>query len=230
MKNGFRFLAMNFMVLIRNRSIQEIRQGVYQKCLDLPIAYFNNERKGDLMSRMSNDIKEIEFALMVSLEALYFQPLNILLFMVALVVLSAKLTLYILLFLPLTALIIGLIGRSLRKRSVKNQVLLGKVMSAYEETLGGIRIIKAFNASSFFAKKYNEQDEAYTKNNIGVQRRYDLSSPMSETIGISVSALLLWLDYGRRSPKSQNPCFYLLVVIEQCGIFLFGWQSGYSTI
>ncbi|MFN9898418.1 MAG: ABC transporter transmembrane domain-containing protein, partial [bacterium] len=98
---------------------------------------------------MSNDIKEIEFALMVSLEALYFQPLNILLFMVALVVLSAKLTLYILLFLPLTALIIGLIGRSLRKRSVKNQVLLGKVMSAYEETLGGIRIIKAFNASSF---------------------------------------------------------------------------------
>ena len=71
MKNGFRFLAMNFMVLIRNRSIQEIRQGVYQKCLDLPIAYFNNERKGDLMSRMSNDIKEIEFALIVSFEAFW---------------------------------------------------------------------------------------------------------------------------------------------------------------
>lgn len=209
MKNGFRFLAMNFMVLIRNRSIQEIRQGVYQKCLDLPIAYFNNERKGDLMSRMSNDIKEIEFALMVSLEALYFQPLNILLFMVALVVLSAKLTLYILLFLPLTALIIGLIGRSLRKRSVKNQVLLGKVMSAYEETLGGIRIIKAFNASSFFAKKYNEQDEAYTKNNIGVQRRYDLSSPMSETIGISVSALLLWLGGSMVFRHELDPEFFL---------------------
>lgn len=209
MKNGFRFLAMNFMVLIRNRSIQEIRQGVYQKCLDLPIAYFNNERKGDLMSRMSNDIKEIEFALMVSLEALYFQPLNILLFMVALVVLSAKLTLYILLFLPITALIIGLIGRSLRKRSVRNQELLGKVMSAYEETLGGIRIIKAFNASSFFAKKYNEQDELYTKNNIGVQRRYDLSSPMSETIGISVSALLLWLGGSMVFRHELDPEFFL---------------------
>jgi subfamily B ATP-binding cassette protein MsbA len=158
---------------------------------------------------MSNDIKEIEFALMVSLEALYFQPLNILLFMVALVVLSAKLTLYILLFLPLTALIIGLIGRSLRKRSVKNQVLLGKVMSAYEETLGGIRIIKAFNASSFFAKKYNEQDEAYTKNNIGVQRRYDLSSPMSETIGISVSALLLWLGGSMVFRHELDPEFFL---------------------
>ena len=209
MKNGFRFLAMNFMVLIRNRSIQEIRQGVYQKCLDLPIAYFNNERKGDLMSRMSNDIKEIEFALMVSLEALYFQPLNILLFLVALVVLSAKLTLYILLFLPITALIIGLIGRSLRKRSALNQQLLGKVMSAYEETLGGIRIIKAFNASSFFAKKYNEQDEMYTKNNIGVQRRYDLSSPMSETRGISVSALLLWLGGSMVFRHELDPEFFL---------------------
>ena len=78
MKNGFRFLAMNFMVLIRNRSIQEIRQGVYQKCLDLPIAYFNNERKGDLMSRMSNDIKEVEWSLMASLEAIFKEPVTIL--------------------------------------------------------------------------------------------------------------------------------------------------------
>jgi len=158
---------------------------------------------------MSNDIKEIEFALMVSLEALYFQPLNIILFMVALVVLSAKLTLYILLFLPITALIIGVIGRSLRKRSAKNQELLGRVMSAYEETLGGIRIIKAFNASAFFAKKYNDQDEQYTKNNIGVQRRYDLSSPMSETIGIGVSALLLWLGGSMVFRHELDPEFFL---------------------
>ena len=209
LKNGFRFLAMNFMVLIRNRSIQEIRQNVYQRCLDLPIAYFNNERKGDLMSRMSNDVKEIEFALMVSLEALYFQPLNILLFMIALVMLSAKLTLYILLFLPITALIIGLIGRSLRKRSTRNQELLGKVMTAYDETLGGIRIIKEFNAAGFFSKKYKEQDDAYTKNNIGVQRRYDLSSPVSETIGIGVSALLLWLGGSMVFRNELDPEFFL---------------------
>lgn len=209
LKNGFRFLAMNFMVLIRNRSIQEIRQNVYQRCLDLPIAYFNNERKGDLMSRMSNDVKEIEFALMVSLEALYFQPLNILLFLIALVMLSAKLTLYILLFLPITALIIGLIGRSLRKRSTRNQELLGKVMTAYDETLGGIRIIKAFNAAGFFSKKYKEQDDAYTKNNIGVQRRYDLSSPVSETIGIGVSALLLWLGGSMVFRNELDPEFFL---------------------
>ena len=89
LKNASRFTAMNYMVLIRNRSIRKMRLDIYEKCLNLPIAYFNNERKGDLISRMSNDIKEIEFALMVSLEALYFQPLNIVIFMMALVVLSA---------------------------------------------------------------------------------------------------------------------------------------------
>ena len=209
LKNVSRFLAMNFMVLIRNKSIRTMRLDIYQKCLDLPIAFFNNERKGDLISRMSNDIKEIEFALMVSLEALYFQPLNILIFMIALVVLSAKLTLYILLFLPITALIIGVIGRSLRKKSTKNQALMGKVMSSFEETLGGIRIIKAFNASKFFFKRYSDQDQEYTRNNISVQRRYDLSSPVSETVGISVSALLLWLGGGMVFRKELDPEFFL---------------------
>ncbi|PHX92641.1 MAG: antibiotic ABC transporter ATP-binding protein [Flavobacteriales bacterium] len=208
-KNTFRYLAMNVMVLIRNRSMQEIRLNIYERCLALPISYFTNERKGDLLSRMSNDVKEIEFALMVSLEALYFQPLNILLFMFALLALSAKLTLYIVLFLPITALIIGIIGRSLRRKSTRNQQLLGKVMTSYDETLGGIRIIKAFNAVPFFSKKYKEQDDAYTRNNIGVQRRYDLSSPLSETIGIGVSALLLWLGGSMVFRKEMAPEFFL---------------------
>jgi len=209
LKNISRFTAMNFMVLIRNRSVRKMRLDIYEKCLKLPIAFFNNERKGDLISRMSNDIKEIEFALMVSLEALYFQPLNIIIFMVALVVLSLKLTLYILLFLPITALIIGLIGRSLRRKSSKNQQLLGKVMSSFEETLGGIRIIKSFNASKFFLNRYSQQDLEYTKNNISVQRRYDLSSPISETIGISVSAVLLWLGGSMVFRNELDPDFFL---------------------
>jgi subfamily B ATP-binding cassette protein MsbA len=208
-KNISRFTAMNFMVLIRNKSVRKMRLDIYEKCLKLPIAFFNNERKGDLISRMSNDIKEIEFALMVSLEALYFQPLNIIIFMVALVVLSLKLTLYILLFLPITALIIGLIGRSLRRKSSRNQQLLGKVMSSFEETLGGIRIIKSFNASEFFYKRYSQQDQEYTKNNVSVQRRYDLSSPISETIGITVSAVLLWLGGSMVFRNELDPEFFL---------------------
>lgn len=208
-KNAARFTAMNYMVLIRNKSIRQMRLDIYEKCLNLPIAYFNNERKGDLISKMSNDIKEIEFALMVSLEALYFQPLNIIIFMLALVVLSAKLTLYILLFLPITAAIIALIGRSLRRKSGKNQQLLGRVMSSFEETLGGIRVIKAFNASKFFYNRYSDQDLDYTKNNISVQRRYDLSSPVSETIGITVSALLLWLGGKMVFSGELDPEFFL---------------------
>ncbi len=208
-KNAARFTAMNYMVLIRNKSIRQMRLDIYEKCLNLPIAYFNNERKGDLISKMSNDIKEIEFALMVSLEALYFQPLNIIIFMMALVVLSAKLTMYILLFLPITAVIIALIGRSLRKKSGKNQQLLGRVMSSFEETLGGIRVIKAFNASKFFYNRYSDQDLDYTKNNISVQRRYDLSSPVSETIGIMVSALLLWLGGKMVFSGELDPEFFL---------------------
>ncbi len=209
MKNISRFTAMNFMVMIRNKSIQKMRLDIYNKCLNLPISFFNNERKGDLMSRMSNDIKEIEFALMVSLEALYFQPLNIIIFLTALVFLSAQLTLYILLFLPITAIIIGIIGKSLRKKSQKNQELLGRVMSSFEETLGGIRIIKAFNATSFFANRYKEQDSEYTRNNVAVQRRYDLSSPVSETIGISVSAVLLWLGGSMVFRNELDPEFFL---------------------
>jgi len=209
LKNAARFTAMNYMVLIRNKSVRQLRLDIYEKCLNLPIAYFNNERKGDLISKMSNDIKEIEFALMVSLEALYFQPLNIIIFMMALVVLSAKLTMYILLFLPITAAIIALIGRSLRKKSGKNQQLLGRVMSSFEETLGGIRVIKAFNASKFFYNRYSDQDLDYTKNNISVQRRYDLSSPVSETIGITVSALLLWLGGKMVFSGELDPEFFL---------------------
>lgn len=208
-KNISRFTAMNFMVMIRNRSIQKMRLDIYNKCLNLPISFFNNERKGDLMSRMSNDIKEIEFALMVSLEALYFQPLNIVIFLAALVFLSAQLTLYILLFLPITAIIIGIIGKSLRKKSQKNQELLGRVMSSFEETLGGIRIIKAFNATAFFANRYKAQDSEYTRNNVAVQRRYDLSSPVSETIGISVSAVLLWLGGSMVFRNELDPEFFL---------------------
>lgn len=209
LKNISRYTAMNFMVLIRNYSVQKMRVGIYEKCLDLPVAYFNEEKKGDLLSKMSNDMKEIEFALMVSLEALYFQPLNIIIFLIALIALSPHLTLYILLFLPFTALVIGVVGRSLRKKSVRNQHLIGKIMSAFEETIGGMRVIKAFNASGFFSKRYREQDLEYTKSNISVQRRYDLSSPLSETIAILVSAALLWLGGKMVFGKQLDPEFFL---------------------
>jgi len=209
-KNLSRFLAMSVMSKLRNYTVRDMRMDIYEKCLKLPVAYFNEERKGDLLSRMSNDMKEVEFALMMSLEALYMQPLNIILFLGALIFLSPQLTLYIVIFLPLTALIIGLMSRSLRRKSTRNQELAGRIMSSFEETIGGMRIIKAFNASGFFTRRYSEEDLAYTKNNISVQRRYELSSPLSETIGIGVSAALLWLGGGMVFRSELDPEFFLV--------------------
>jgi ATP-binding cassette, subfamily B, bacterial MsbA len=209
LKNAARYAAMNFMILIRNYSIRKIRRDIYDKSLQLPISYFNEEKKGDLLSRMSNDMKEIEFALMISLEALYFQPLNMIIFLTALIVIAPKLTLLVLLFLPISALLIGIIGKSLRKKSATNQMLAGRILSTFEETLGGMRIIKGFTAEKRFSKKYDEVDMDYTRNNIAVQRRYDLSSPMSETIGLSISAVLLWIGGGMVFKGQLNPEFFL---------------------
>lgn len=209
LKNFSRYMAMNAMILIRNRAVHRMRVNIYNKCLNMPVAFFNEEKKGDLLSRMSNDMKEIEFALMVALESLYFQPLNILIFIIALIFLSPKLTLYILIFLPVTGGIIGLLGRSLRKKSARNQALAGRIMSAFEETLGGMRIIKGFNAASFFSARYKKEDEEYTRNNISVQRRYDASSPVSETIGLAMSAVLLWLGGNLVFEKQLDPEFFL---------------------
>jgi len=208
-KNLSRFAAMSVMAELRNLAVRDMRMNIYNRCLELPVAYFNEERKGDLLSRMSNDMKEIEFALMVSLEALYMQPLTILLFLGALIFLSPQLTLYIVIFLPLTAIFIGLLSRSLRRKSARNQELAGRIMSSFEETISGMRIIKAFNASGFFRQKYSAEDWSYTRNNIGVQRRYDLSSPLSETIGIAVSAALLWLGGNMVFGGTLNPEFFL---------------------
>lgn len=208
-KNLSRFAAMSVMAKLRNLAVRNMRMNIYNRCLELPVAYFNEERKGDLLSRMSNDMKEIEFALMVSLEALYMQPLTILLFLGALIFLSPQLTLYIVIFLPLTAIFIGLLSRSLRRKSTRNQELAGRIMSSFEESISGMRIIKAFNAAGFFREKYSQEDWSYTRNNIGVQRRYDLSSPLSETIGIAVSAALLWLGGNMVFGGTLNPEFFL---------------------
>lgn len=209
LKNFSRFWAMSIMAKLRNYTVRDLRMNIYEKCLKLPVAYFNEERKGDLLSRMSNDMKEVEFALLMSLEALYMQPLNVILFLGALIFLSPQLTLYIVIFLPATALVIGLVSRSLRRKSTRNQELAGKIMSSFEETIGGMRIIKAFNASAFFTRRYSEEDLAYTRNNIGVQRRYELSSPLSETIGIGVSAALLWLGGSMVFRGELDPEFFL---------------------
>ncbi len=150
-KNAARYFALYYLVIYRNYAIRDIRAKVYDKVLRLPLSYFTEEKKGDIMSRMSNDIKEIEWAIMSSLEAMYKEPLTIVFYLGWLIYMSPQLSLFVFLLLPLTALVIGRIGRSLRKPSGRNQERTGSMMSLFEETLSGIRIIKAFNAEKFFS-------------------------------------------------------------------------------
>jgi len=208
-KNLSRFAAMSVMAKLRNLAVRNMRMNIYNRCLELPVAYFNEERKGDLLSRMSNDMKEIEWAMMVSLEALYKDPVNIVISLTTLILMSWKLTLYVLVTLPVAALLIGVIARTLRKKSTKNQEQAGHILSMMEETLGGIRIIKGFVAETFVKQRYEKDDQDYTRLNIAVSHRYDLASPMSETLGFLVSAVLLWFGGGMVFRGELEPEFFI---------------------
>lgn len=192
-KNTARYFAMFYMVRMRNYTVRDLRQNIYRKVVMLPLSYFSNERKGDLMSRMSNDMREIEWALMNSLEALFKEPMTIIAYICALIYMSPGLTMYVILILPISAILTGLIGRSLRRKSEKNQRLQGRTLSLLEETLGGIKVIKGFVAEKFFIKTYTKADDEAMRSNISVSHRVDLASPVSETLNFIVAAILLWI-------------------------------------
>lgn len=193
-KNIARYFALYYLVILRNRVIQDIRYRVYNKILDLPISYFSDERKGDIISRMSNDVKEVEWSLMASLEAIFKEPVTIVFYIGTLIYMSPTLTLYVVLLLPLAAGSIALLGKSLRRKSKRNQEEQSSVLSFLEESLGGIRIIKAFVVERVFRNKFNILNERSTQANIKVNHRGDMASPISETLAIFVAGVLLW--YG----------------------------------
>ncbi|MES2618420.1 MAG: ABC transporter ATP-binding protein [Bacteroidota bacterium] len=191
-KNIARYLALYYLVILRNRSIENIRKNIFHKILALPLSYFSNERKGDLISRMSNDVKEVEWSLMASLEALFKEPVTIIFYVGTLVYMSPGLTLFVIALLPIAAGSIALLGRSLRRKSKRNQEQQSIVLSFLEESLGGMRIIKAFVAEKVFRQKFDTHNHNSTVANIKVNHRGDLASPISETLGITVAGIILW--------------------------------------
>ncbi|MFM6984680.1 MAG: ABC transporter ATP-binding protein [Chitinophagaceae bacterium] len=191
-KNIARYLALYYLVILRNRIIRDIRRDLYNKILDLPLSYFSDERKGDIISRMSNDVKEVEWSLMASLEAIFKEPVTIIFYIGSLIYMSPKLTLYIIVLLPLAAGSIALLGRSLRRKSKRNQEQQSAVLSFLEESLGGMRIIKAFAVEKVFRRKFTDLNNNSTSANIKVNHRGDMASPISETLGIMVACVLLW--------------------------------------
>lgn len=192
LKNLFRFLALYFMVSLRNFVVSDLRESLYRHILILPLSYFSEEKKGDLISRMTSDILQIEVAIMSSLEAMFKEPLTIVIFLGFLIWLSPVLTLIVFVTLPIMGFLIGKIGRMLKTFSQRGQSKFGEIVSLYEETLMGIRIIKAFNSQEFFLRRFKNENSLYTRINIASNRTGDSASPISETLSVVVLAFILW--------------------------------------
>jgi len=207
LKNLFAYLSMYFLNPIRNRILNDMRKRMYNKILQLPIGYFSEQRKGDIMSKLSNDLAEVEGSTISVLESVFREPITILLYLTYMVILSPQLTLFLLIFLPVAGFILGRIGRSLKKENKQVLQQFGNIFSTIEETLGGIRVIKAFNAEKKVQQKFDDANERMFRLKNKANRRRDLASPVSEALGIT--SVLVILFYGGRLVLSGDPGFTL---------------------
>ncbi|HWY10293.1 MAG TPA: ABC transporter ATP-binding protein, partial [Bacteroidia bacterium] len=192
-KNAFRYLAMYFLAPIRNGVVRDLRNKLLQKSLNLPLSYYSDERKGDIMSRMTTDVQEIEWSIMQTLELIFREPLIIIFYLIMMISLSGYLTLYVLLFLPIAGLTVGIIGKSLKRSSIKSKEILGNLFNIMEETLGGLKIIKAFTGENYIQKKFETVNQSFYKQSVRVYRKTDLASPISETVVVGVLMVILFV-------------------------------------
>lgn len=195
-KNLFRYLSLYFLAPVRNGIVRDLRQKMLRKMLDLPLSFFSEERKGDLMSRFSADVQEVEWSIMGVMEALVREPIVITGSLAYMLWVSPALTGFVFGLLLFSGIIIGGIGKSLRKQSGEAQSRLGLVMSLVEETLGGLRILKGFNAERWQGERFGRENDGYARTITRLSRRRDLASPLSEFLGISIASVLLW--YGAK--------------------------------
>jgi ATP-binding cassette, subfamily B, bacterial MsbA len=190
-KNLFHYLAMFYLAPIRNGVVRDIRDQIYDKVMILPLAWFSETRKGDVISRMTGDVQEIETSVVSSLEMLFRDPFQILIYISALFYMSTSLTLFVLVLLPVSGFVIGRLGRTLKQTSMKGQKKMGVLLSIIEETLGGLRIIKAFNAENKMRQRFQKTNSLYTYIMVRMQRRRALASPVSEFLGTVVMIIIM---------------------------------------
>ncbi len=191
LKNVFRYTSLYFLATIRTGVIKDIRNALFSKLVELPVSYYSDERKGDILSKMTSDVAEIEVSVMRSLEMLFRDPIAIVVYLSTLFVMSFNLTLFVLILLPITGGLIGWIGKSLRQSSFRGQRRLGILMSIVDETLSGIRIIKAFNAEDKMDKRFKSVNQHFTNLMTKIWRRRDMANPMSEFLGSVVMVSLM---------------------------------------
>ncbi len=194
LKNLFRYLASFVLAYLRNGVVKDLRDGLYTKIIDLPIAYFSEKRKGDIIARMTADVQEVENSFLTSLEAVFREPLTIVISLAIMLFMSVKLTLFVFILLPVSGLLISAISKRLKANSLKAQKETGKFLSFIEETLTGLRVIKGFNAEGSIAQKFTKSTLHFRNLMTSVLHRKTLASPMSEFLGSATIIAILW--YG----------------------------------
>ena len=192
LKNFFNYLAMYFITFLRNGVLKDIRNKMYAKIVDLPISYYSEKRKGDVIARITSDVLEIQHSFLSILELIVREPLTILFTIVIMFGISTKLTLFVFIFIPIAGMIISRIGKSLKKKSDRVQREQGQFLSIVEETLGGLRVIKAFNSESRFYKTFTTSTNRFFNFSNKLLNRQNLASPTGEFLGILVIGVLLW--------------------------------------
>ena len=198
----FTYLALYMIVPLRNGVVRDIRNQIYKKILELPIGFFSEERKGDIIARMTGDVQEIDNSIMSSLEMLLKDPLIILISLAFMIYMSWSLTLFVFLLLPVVGYLIGKVGKSLKKPSMRGQNKMGELLSTIEESLTGLRIIKAFNAEKKVSEHFRKQNTQYYNIMNGLMWRRYLAHPMSEFLGTAVIVIVLW--YGGKLVLNHN--------------------------
>ncbi len=233
-KNGFKYLANYFMAPIRTGVERDLRNNIYEKILRLPLSYYTEARKGDVISRISVDVKEIELSIMSSLEMLFRDPITIVLFLGSMFILSVHLTLFVLILLPISGLIIGRMGKNLRSTSFRGQKKMGTMLSIIEETLTGLRIIKAFNAEEKVTQRFNSANNFYTRIMNKVHRRRYLAPPLSEFLGTAALMILMWyggtLVLGDVTSLSPATFIAFIVIFSQIITPAKGFSTAYFNI
>lgn len=210
------WLANFFMVPIRTGVLRDLRSQLFKKVVSLPIGFFTEERKGDVMSRMTNDVNEVEASIMSTLDMLFKDPIMILVYLVTLLAISWQLTLFVLVLLPIAGFLIGRIGRSLKRASSKGQEQNAEILTQIDETLGGLRVVKAFNAEQKLIDRFLLLINATRATFNRINRRYYLAHPVSEFLGTALIAILLWfggiLILGNNSSIDAATFIYYLVI------------------
>lgn len=217
LKNLFLYLSYYILNPLKNKTVNRLREDLYDKILRLPIGYFNERRKGDLMSRMTSDVGEVEASVVGTLEGWIRDPLTILVTLIVLFIISPELTLFLLLLIPILGLVIGRITRSLKKQSQQVADKYGETLSILDETLGGLRVIKAFNIEKLLRKKYFDSNEELLQAKNNISKRRDLASPLSEVMGVILFTAILY--YGGRLVLNNAIALQASAFLGYLGIF-----------